>query len=127
MSERFKLTGNPQIDADHDAIYKLYDQYVEFEKSGNREEIKRVFYELLEYLTFHFIREEELMTLISYPDVAEHRQYHFQLQEIYLSLVQPVLSSKEASSDVQKFMELLRSHIEKQDSRISDFIEEQNK
>jgi hemerythrin len=127
VTERFKLTGNAQIDADHDEIFKLYDEYVVLVQEGNYEEIKRVFYELLEYLTFHFIREEELMTLISYPDISDHRQHHFQMQEIYLSLVQPVLSGKETNAEVQKFMELLKSHIEKQDSKISEFIEERNK
>jgi hemerythrin-like metal-binding protein len=112
---------------DHEEVFKLYDEYREYEKVGNYEGIKRVFYELLEYLTFHFIREEELMKAISYPEILAHQHHHFQMQEIYLSLVQPVLNSTGINAEVQKFMELLKSHIEKHDSKISEFLEKRNK
>ncbi len=127
MSDRFPLTGNPQIDEDHRKIFYLYDRYLEAHEKSDISGIKEVFYELLEYLTFHFIREEELMTNISFPDLSDHRHTHFQLQEIYLSLVQPVLSGKETNAEVPKFMELMKFHIEKVDSKIADFIKEQNK
>lgn len=122
----FKLTGNPEVDEDHRKIFELYDTYLEFKNAGNDEEIKRIFYEMLDYLTFHFLREEELMKNIGFPELATHKQIHFQLQEVYLSLVQPVLSGK-SIPDVEKFMELMKHHIETHDSKISSFIEEQNK
>ena len=69
--------GIKAIDNDHKMLIDLIDQLHEAFVSGNVPEVCRaVLDSLVEYTERHFAAEEILMTLCSYPRLADHQEQH---------------------------------------------------
>ncbi len=69
--------GNPSIDRDHQILLGMVNRLDEAIKAGRgRETVSSVLDALLDYTTYHFAREEALMTACGYPDLDAHRHTH---------------------------------------------------
>ena len=69
--------NNIGIDSDHKKLLEIYNnliELVEFDK--DREEFAKILSEMTDYSLLHFTKEEKYMQEISYPKLAEHKQFH---------------------------------------------------
>ena len=65
------------IDADHRVVVSLLNQLYDARQEGQtRDVVGSVLNVLIEYTINHFRREERLMELADYPDLAAHKQRH---------------------------------------------------
>lgn len=85
------LIGNDLIDAEHEELFRLInDFHSRWLDAHNRQDIAKVFNQLVVYAEMHFQHEEKIMEDAGYPKLAEHQQIHetmietiFQLQKSY--------------------------------------------
>lgn len=69
--------GNTKIDSVHKKLIDIYNEMVEFVKSGqDRETFAIILSEMTDYSLVHFKREEEYMNKMAYPKLSEHKRYH---------------------------------------------------
>ncbi|WP_300317683.1 hemerythrin domain-containing protein [Accumulibacter sp.] len=70
----------PQIDAQHEAIFKLALEIAHiWQDRGDLEELKALAERLSKILVAHFRYEEQLLTEIGYPELAVHKAEHQQM------------------------------------------------
>lgn len=69
--------GVASIDSDHQVLVSLLNQLSETREEGQaRDVVGSVLNVLVEYTINHFHREEHLMALCGYSDLADHHQKH---------------------------------------------------
>jgi len=70
--------GNEDADNEHKKLLGIFDDLVEFieNKKDNREEFAEILSKMTDYSRNHFKNEEEYMKKMSYPKLAEHKNYH---------------------------------------------------
>jgi hemerythrin-like metal-binding protein len=69
--------GQPQIDAQHEAIFALAVKSSDvWRKHGDVEQLQRMTAELHQALEEHFLYEEGVLAELGYEDLAEHRFEH---------------------------------------------------
>lgn len=74
--DRF-LTGAPQIDEHHLHLVKLLNNtYADFISHTSTDRLNTLFYELIDYATYHFSAEEQLMQENGYPETTTHKLEH---------------------------------------------------
>ena len=73
--------GVPQIDEEHQQLFRLAQQTHEAMLDGCAKEVlsKRVA-ELIDYTCYHFAHEEQLMQRAGYPEYPQHRRLHEELR-----------------------------------------------
>jgi hemerythrin len=69
-------SGNAEIDAQHQEIFRRLSDLVEALERGRRDEIARLFSFLGEYVVDHFGAEERAMRASEYPGANVHRAAH---------------------------------------------------
>ena len=73
-------TGIKLIDEQHQMLISLVK---DFEKAISREidgvDIEEILQKLINYISYHFKAEEELMARNNYPDFSDHKQKHDEL------------------------------------------------
>ena len=81
------LTGLPQIDSDHQALFRLASQLQDDIRQGTAwDSLGGHLSRLISYAGFHFEAEESLMLQTSFPDYNRHRREHETFTEKLLSL-----------------------------------------
>ncbi|WMW81749.1 bacteriohemerythrin [Undibacterium cyanobacteriorum] len=72
--------GNPQIDADHQTLIGLVNEFGDTAaKHPDATQLERILQKLIEYTSTHFEREETLMREIGYAKTREHLNQHAKL------------------------------------------------
>jgi hemerythrin-like metal-binding protein len=74
-SPRFIL-GLPEMDAQHDYLYSLFDEIEQAPHATNRESMAALISEIERYISFHFESEELLMRRYGFPGFAQHQSDH---------------------------------------------------
>jgi len=78
-SEKYSV-GNPDIDAEHQALFRLAAELQAAVESGRaQEELAGIFARLSAYTQFHFAGEEERMRRSHFAGLAAHAREHKQL------------------------------------------------
>jgi len=126
-AEKLKWTddlvfGIPQIDEQHKGLFSLI-QKLNFdrEKNESKEQLVKIFNQLLEYTDIHFKTEEELFEKYDYPDKDKHHQAH-------QDLIEKVLAFKKDKnyifeSNVTEFLNVwIKEHILIEDRKYKDFL-----
>lgn len=71
------LTGIAQIDDHHRHLVGLLNTtYRDFLRHAPPDLLSELFEDLIDYATYHFTAEENLMEKAGYPQTAEHKQAH---------------------------------------------------
>lgn len=112
------VTGNDVIDSEHSTLL----DYLDRAKNSDLENCREIFYELLHYLTEHFIHEEDLMESTHYTKIGDHKEEHYRLQELYLSLVRPILREEKESQEIIIFLNRLVEHIQTFDKDLAESL-----
>ena len=119
------LTGHPEIDKQHEALFKEAERLKTLVIQHNKREAVDRFEMFLDQLTNHFTYEEVLMHKIGYPEAAfrKHKLTHRTLQEIYLVAYKPILAGQ---LPADKILELFESnflqHLWDEDMLLATFI-----
>ncbi|HRF03412.1 MAG TPA: hemerythrin family protein [Accumulibacter sp.] len=91
--------GQPQIDAQHEAIFALAMKASDaWRKQGDVEQLKLMTAELHESLEEHFSYEEGVLAGFGYADLAEHRAEH-QVMLDEMQLIRARVDQMDAGSD----------------------------
>jgi len=118
-------TGNKQIDADHQHLIGLTNHLGEAISQGKGlEAVEPTFDALLEYISFHFAREEQLMRAIHYAGVAEHKEAHDNLVRDAPDMIKRFRSNAATLPTlVYAFLvSWLKHHLWEMDKKLSDAI-----
>ncbi len=81
------MIGHTQIDAEHEHILLLLDQFANCLKTDDKEGCAEKLGELTEALDSHLESEEKIMTGLGYPDIDNHRAQHQRARLKYLALI----------------------------------------
>ncbi|WLT33461.1 bacteriohemerythrin [Geothrix sp. PMB-07] len=79
MSRQWKssfCSQDPQIDEDHQALFKLLDRLATHRRESDIEDLNGLLDQLLEHTFSHFFREEAAMRVQGYPKLARHAEQH---------------------------------------------------
>ena len=68
--------GHPDLDLDHQRLIAVINRLGSAESQCNRQTIEFILDDLVNYTEFHFKREETILELHDYPDLARHRAIH---------------------------------------------------
>ncbi len=118
--------GIEEIDNQHKDLLKNLTQ---LKQSFSKEEdaVKTLKF-LVDYTDSHFLKEEEFMQQISYPDYADHKKIHEKLTSKVLELVAGSKQGKglDVAYLLRFLTEWLITHILDEDSRIGVFYRKKN-
>ncbi len=74
------LIGHPIIDAEHNAIIKKINDFEAMVGCGCKKEyLSKLYGDVVECFSEHFIREEQIMQSAKYPDIGRHISSHDEL------------------------------------------------
>jgi hemerythrin len=121
------LVGDPEIDGQHQELFRRLDGLIEAIRGGrSRDEVGRTISFLHEYVVKHFAAEETLMVARGYPGLPDHRTEHdayvneIRLLEEELGRDGPTPSlTVRVSTQLNSF---LRSHILRTDRAMIDWV-----
>ena len=72
------ILGLPEMDAQHEYLYSLFDRIEEAAATGTREAMRKLLKEIERYLVFHFECEERLMRIYGFEGFGMHQGDHEQ-------------------------------------------------
>jgi hemerythrin-like metal-binding protein len=107
-------TGFARVDEQHKGLVKIInDLYHMQEQKGNKDDLKQIFTQLINYTVNHFSMEEILMKEHDYEDYVSHKEEHLNFVSKILELKDKYISGSETvRSDVLNFLkEWLLTHI----------------
>ncbi|MFW5799565.1 MAG: bacteriohemerythrin [Spirochaetota bacterium] len=130
------LTGIDLIDEQHKEMVnifnKLYKAYYESDKNQvTNTFLKKIFYELIDYMYIHFTTEENLLYRFNYPYFSEHKALHDEFKRELTKMYDEFRYSSEyenkivvTSHLILYIYEWVEGHILKSDKKYSDYIRE---
>lgn len=73
------VLGFPEMDAQHDYCYRLFEAIKPVAALGDRAKLGKLLHEIEMYLLFHFECEEHLMRMYEFPGFSVHQGDHEQV------------------------------------------------
>jgi hemerythrin len=80
--------GVPEIDAQHQELFRRSERLIAALRGGDRSEVARVVRYLSDYVQLHFQAEERFMREIGFPGLDGHRAVHDAFREDFARLAQ---------------------------------------
>ncbi|RKZ92983.1 MAG: hemerythrin [Candidatus Parabeggiatoa sp. nov. 1] len=115
------------IDEQHQHLVNILNRISEVDiadEDKEKRQIRRVFAELADYMTYHFDTEEEILKAANYPYFQWHKQQHYELAKQLLEL--QISFSKGDSTVSVELLELLNhwliDHILDSDKKYVPFL-----
>jgi len=102
--------GIEQIDADHKILVALLNKVSDH--SLGHKEVDEILDEMLGYTLYHFKREEAVMAVCGYTNLARHRQSHQRLAEKAVKLTQK-WREQQSPEVIRELLEFLRAWLAK--------------
>jgi hemerythrin len=114
-----------QIDHEHKGLFSLAETLRQAHQAGkDREILGRLLNDLVDYTSYHFSHEEELMRRIGYPYHEDHGRQHEELR-IKLQKIRMRWISGESgmTNEMMEFLvDWLRCHTTTSDRRIGSYM-----
>jgi len=119
--------GIELIDDQHHKLFEIVHEILILEEHSRvKEDIKRIFYELSDYMATHFKDEEHYMEQIGFPDLDAHRRHHEQIIEQTGNILKSMRPGTPLSIVKTKMKvaarQLLVQHIVEEDMKIKLFL-----
>lgn len=115
-------TGHTRIDEDHRKLFEMINAFQNaLEQERGKELTGRVLNNLVLYYRVHFLREEEAMQRIGYPDYLEHKLEH----ESFIKTVDMLKANYESGATInpvfvcKMLSDWLRNHIAQVDTKLA--------
>ena len=119
--------GEKSIDTEHDLQMQMLDSLSEsLQKGGDFSPARYVLEQFIEFSDMHFLSEQLVMRLHSYPGYEAHLEAHTQLMRKVREIRDSVLRGENAPSQklVQELRSWLLNHIASEDVAFGDFLRE---
>ncbi len=119
-------TGIEEIDSQHKDFIKIIQRLVILRRQDSSQEfVGRVLLELLKYTEYHFVSEENLMTVIGYPWLRVQQTEHAKLLRTLNYKIHALQENLETLDDTIHFLiQWAIHHIKVEDGKIGDFVNE---
>lgn len=121
--ERLRI-GVAEIDEHHLHLVGLLNgAYDDFRQGAPSERLNQLFFQLIDYATYHFSAEERLMGKVGYPGLGDHLGQHRQFATRVAEMHRDYLAGKPVYLEILTFLkEWLEAHIEKSDIALGRFM-----
>jgi hemerythrin len=122
--------GVERIDDQHRQLFKAADDLAEAMWAGKKgDEVKKTIDFMLDYTSFHFKDEEEVMVNSNYPGYAAQQQAHVKFVSVVSDLKQKFeadefTSSSAAIEVLTTACDWFRTHIREMDKKLGDYLKE---
>jgi hemerythrin len=126
--QRF-LIGITEIDEHHIHLVGLLNTaYDDFRRAATVERLNTLFFELIDYATYHFAAEERLMKNSGYPSSEAHVRQHQQFAVRVTEMHRDYLAGKPVYLEILTFLKgWLEAHILETDGALGRFLKETDK
>ena len=116
--------GHAEIDAEHRFLLSLIVDLEEAEvKGAPKEELIAKIYEISKYAEFHFANEENIMTMVKFPDQSHHAHLHNKLMtEVTEKLIQFKQGKIEANEMFEFLLNWFALHTSHEDKELVNYI-----
>jgi hemerythrin len=94
----------PEMDAQHDYLYDLFDLIEPFSAVVNHAATKALLAEIERSIMFHFSCEERLMRAYNFPNFAVHQSDHEQAEARLLEFIEDFEANQLNPSALRKFL-----------------------
>ncbi len=81
------VTGHAQVDAEHDQLGALLNQFMDFLEEGDSKGCEETIKKITNAINNHFEHEEEIMLGLGYNGIEFHKEEHIKVKEKYATLV----------------------------------------
>jgi hemerythrin len=117
--------GDQTIDAEHDLQLQLLDSLSQaLAKGGDFSPTRHILEQFIEFSDMHFLSEQLIMRLNSYPGYESHLEEHTRLMKKVRQIRESIVRGEKVSS-LQLILELrdwLLNHIATEDSAFGEFL-----
>ena len=118
----------PAIDKDHKFLFKLFNYFKKATDQENKEDIHKSFTQLINYIKYHFQREEEIMHACQYPGLKKHQQVHEMFKQQIHAHFDDFIAKKLNKEDLLKlYKNWLLDHVSGMDQAIGTYCEDKGK
>ncbi len=117
--------GETTIDTEHDLQMQMLDSLAEsLQKGGDFSPARYILEQFIEFSDMHFLSEQLVMRLHSYPNYEAHLEAHTQLMKKVREIRDSVLRGEDSPSLqlVQQLREWLLQHIAAEDVAFGEFL-----
>lgn len=128
LNETVPKTGENTIDAEHDLQMQLLDALSKaLEKGGDFSPVKHILDQFIEFSDMHFLSEQLVMRLHSYPGYEPHLEEHTRLMKKVREIRENVFRGDRAPSLqlVHELREWLLNHIATEDAAFGEFLKKE--
>jgi len=119
--------GEKSIDTEHDLQMQLLDSLsASLQKGGDFSPARYILEQFIEFSDMHFLSEQLVMRLQSYPDYERHLEAHTELMKKVREIRDSVFRGENAPSLqlVQELRDWLLNHIASEDVAFGEFLRE---
>ncbi|MDH3354389.1 MAG: bacteriohemerythrin, partial [Chromatiales bacterium] len=118
-------TGIVIVDEDHKMLVSILNRCIDVTNSEKPdEELGNILEELLEFIAYHFRREEVVMEVCEYPDLEVHRQEHKRLSDSVHLLINEFSHKGLTTMALLRFLRgWLKNHIIARDKEIAPYCQ----
>ena len=120
-------TGEKSIDTEHDLQMQMLDSLSEsLQKGGDFSPARYILEQFIEFSDMHFLSEQLVMRLHSYPEYERHLEAHTQLMKKVREIRDSVFRGEFAPNVqlVQELRDWLLNHIASEDVAFGEFLRE---
>jgi hemerythrin len=121
--------GDKTIDAEHDLQMQLLDSLSQsLAKGGDFDPTHHILEQFIEFSDMHFLSEQLIMRLHSYPAYETHLEEHTRLMKKVREIRENIVRGEKVSS-LQLILELrdwLLSHIATEDAAFGEFLKQKD-
>ncbi len=117
--------GVARFDKEHRRLVELInDMFIIVRDKGDSVALNSVVQALIEYTQYHFSSEETAMEEANYPDLAEHKQHHADLEKKVTTFSEQITTEGEAvRTEFYHFLrEWLINHIVREDKKYTEYL-----
>lgn len=128
VNEMPPRTGESTIDTEHDLQMQLLDSLANsLEKGGDFSPVKYILEQFIEFSDMHFLSEQLVMRLHSYPGYEPHLEEHTRLMKKVREIRENVFRGEQAPSLrlIHELREWLLNHIATEDVAFGEFLKKE--
>jgi hemerythrin-like metal-binding protein len=117
--------GEKTIDAEHDLQMQLLDSLTNaLQKGGDFSPTRYVLEQFIEFSDMHFLSEQLVMRLNSYPGYERHLEEHTRLMRKVREIREIIIRGEKVPSleTIQELRDWLLNHIATEDAAFGEFI-----
>lgn len=117
--------GSSQMDHQHEKLFEIINRYAAaMDRKAPRNELSRIFDEVVSFAAYHFADEEAMLARKNYPELARHKLIHEALVKQVSELKQELSNGTAGvESKIKFFLKTwLTAHIKGIDTKYTPYV-----